>query len=125
MEFAELHYNLDIGAMIVIFYKSNGEKRVMLCTKNTAMASNFNVPENIGYWLHTRNSKFYGTKNIGVIDMEKLDIRAFNSDKILYTEVIGDLREGDTFERAKLRARELRESIKNGNFSVAGNMDSL
>ena len=117
MTYGELQNALTMDAGILVFFKADGSKRVMLCTRNTAMASKFNGL--LGYGLSARDGKMTNGKTMAVIDIMKGDIRAFTYDKLIHTEICGDLRDEEVFARAKERVAELEKMAQEGAFTIS------
>ena len=91
MDLKQLKGQLSVNSAVVCFLKNDGSKRVMLCTRNTAMV--YNDCPGIAVALDARDSKVDTSKTLAVIDVEKKDIRAFVYDRLMYVVLTGDLRE--------------------------------
>ena len=116
MTYNELMNSLVAGSAVITFFKANGDKRVMLCTRNPAMASAFG--SSLGGALSIRDGKMTNGKTMAVIDIEKRDIRAFTFDKIMRVEIFGDLRDSAEYDKAIKYVAETRKSISENKLSA-------
>lgn len=113
---------LLFGAAIVVFIKSNGTKRVMLCTRNTVIAATVGS----GEWskaLYSRDAR-NGAQNassdtINVVDIVKGEPRSFKLSTVLLMEDAGDIRDAMKFKAALARVKELEQQVAEGKFSVS------
>lgn len=80
--YSELCHNI----VMIIFLKKTGELRVMLATKNEAIAMTSNKMQIIPS-RYIRESKESG--NISVIDLETKERRSFNVDRLISHHVFG------------------------------------
>lgn len=103
----ELESQLMNGVGIVIFFKSNGSIRPMICTKSFSIAK-----EILGKDVHVYSS----TGNvIEVIDLEVGEKRAFNKERVIFAEMsyIRSKSEYDElYERFTLMINEYTKAIQ-------------
>ena len=118
MTYNELRNNLVVGSAVITFFKANGETRVMLCTRNPAMASSFG--SSLGGALSIRDNKMTNGKTMAVIDLEKKDIRAFTFDKVIKVNLFGDMRDKQEYDKAVGLMNSIRKCISDNKLSIDG-----
>lgn len=116
MDLKQLKGQLSVNSAVVCFLKNDGSKRVMLCTRNTAMVCN-DCP-GIAVALDARDNKVDTSKTLAVIDVEKKDIRAFVYDRLMYVVLTGDLRDVTERERAFKKLDDIRHLVEDNSLKI-------
>lgn len=116
MDLKQLKGQLSVNSAIICFLKNDGSKRVMLCTRNTAMV--YNECPGIAVALDARDNKVDASKTLAVIDVEKKDIRAFVYDRLLYVALTGDLRDATEREKAFTKLKAIRQLVEDNKLAI-------
>lgn len=119
--YAELFRELTVNTGIVVFFKKNGDVRVMLCTRNLRTVE-------IQYGFQGKalgghdNRCNIGNGNMAVFDLVVGDARSFNIDRVVYAEIVGEVKNKEQLEVAVEKYIEIKEHYKK---STAIGMDSI
>lgn len=119
--YAELFRELTVNTGIVVFFKKNGDVRVMLCTRNLRTVE-------IQYGFQGKalgghdNRCNIGNGNMAVFDLVVGDARSFNIDRVAYAEIVGEVKNKEQLEVAVEKYIEIKEHYKK---STAIGMDSI
>ena len=119
--YAELFRELTVNTGIVVFFKKNGDVRVMLCTRNLRTVE-------IQYGFQGKalgghdNRCNIGNGNMAVFDLVVGDARSFNIDRVVYAEIVGEVKNKEQLEIAVEKYIEIKEHYKK---STTIGMDSI
>lgn len=94
MNYSEIYSRLCYDIALIIFYKKNGDLRIMLGTRNLHSAR-LEYPEaNLGYQDNRCNST---NGNVAVFDLIIGEPRQFNVGRLVKIEFLGEVRNSSDF----------------------------
>lgn len=102
-QYPEVYNRLNIETAIVVFIKRDGSIRTMLCTRNlrtTEIEYGFTCGNSLRY--HENRCNIHNG-NIAVIDLVIGEARAFNIDRVINIEFLGEISTKDDLEKAMER----------------------
>lgn len=109
--YPDLYNRLNLETLILIFYKGNGEIRVMLGTRNNItldIAGN-----DLNYELHGIDNRCsINNGNIGVIDLELGEARSFKPERTVQVYSVGIVDTPELLKTTLEKFKEFKEQYK-------------
>lgn len=123
MEYSEVFSKLTYETAVLVFFKKNGDIRVMLGTRNLSTVDI--VYGFQGYVLGGHDSRCnINNGNLAVYDMVIGDARSFSIDRLVHAEFLGTITTKEEYEKALEVYKRIQEDYnKSGNTTL--NMDNF
>lgn len=111
LDYGKTYSGLNWWGACIVFFKKNGELRVMLASRSRAIAAIAGCGDKITS-LNYRDAKCnINNGTIGVIDLVLGEARAFNTKRVAWFEWV-NIRNQQEFDQAILRVKQLEEQYK-------------
>lgn len=126
MQYAEIFSKLTYETAVLVFFKKNGDIRVMLGTRNLSTIDLIHGFQ--GYVLGGHDTRCnINNGNLAVYDMVIGDARSFSIDRLVHAEFLGTITTKEGYNKALETYLKIKEDYdKSGNTTLTiDNFDSI